>query len=87
MTDTDSGGLQRFLRSSRHLSLFCEAEKLLLPGDKELLAVLAGAQHASLNSVSVLQQVVNYLMEPVGYPAVQTVVLCPYGFPLQMDPF
>lgn len=52
-----------------------------------MLAVLAGAQHASLNSVSVLQQVVNYLMEPVGYPAVQTVVLCPYGFPLQMDPF
>lgn len=87
LREPDSGGLQRFLRSSRHLSLFCEAEKLLLPGDKGLLAVLAEAQRASLNSVSVLQQVVNYLMEPVGYPAVQTVVLCPYGFPFQIDPF
>lgn len=37
----------------------------MLPGDKGLLAILAGAQPASLNSVSVLQQVVNYLMEPV----------------------
>lgn len=85
LTNTDSGGLQRFLRSSRHLSLLCEAEKLLLPGDKGLLAALAGAQRASLNSVSVLQQVVNYLMEPVAYPPVQTVVLCPCGFPFQIS--
>lgn len=65
LTDAGSGGPQLFLCGSCHLSLHCEAEKILLPGDMGLLAILAGAQHASLNGGSVLQQVVNYLMEPV----------------------
>lgn len=62
LTEAGSGGLQLFLCSSCHLSLLCEAEKILLPGD---MGLLAAAQRASLKSVSVLQQVINYLMEPV----------------------
>lgn len=65
LTDAGSGGRQPFLSGSCRLSLLCEAEKILLPGDMGLLAILAGAQPASLNSVLVLQQVVNYLTEPV----------------------